>query len=70
MNGCFGVDLSRGPGTATALANETGLAQLAQDGRILDAGWARGVDEVVAWIVARSLPGDVPASGSRRTACD
>ena len=61
MNTYFGVDLAWGSGTATTLANETGLVQLAGDGGVLCAGWERGVDAVVEWIIERPAPGDVIA---------
>ncbi|MGR0221272.1 DUF429 domain-containing protein [Agromyces sp. ZXT2-6] len=61
MRTCFGVDLAWGEGSAARAANETGLVQLAADGVVLDAGWARGVDAVAAWLVARMAPGDVVA---------
>lgn len=47
----LGIDLAWGEGSASRPANETGVCSLAADGTVLDAGWARGVDEVEAWIV-------------------
>ncbi|MEI5584833.1 MULTISPECIES: DUF429 domain-containing protein [unclassified Agromyces] len=35
--------------------------QLAADGVVLDAGWARGVEAVAEWLVERMSPGDVVA---------
>jgi predicted RNase H-like nuclease len=61
MATCVGVDLAWGAGTPSRPANETGLVHLAGDGRVLDAGWARGVDAVAAWLVERMSPGDVVA---------
>ena len=61
MNRYFGIDLAWGSGSATSLANETGLVHLGADGRILDAGWERGVKSVAEWIRAREQPGDVVA---------
>lgn len=61
MRACFGVDLAWGEGSAARPANESGLVQLAADGVVLDAGWARGVDAVAEWLVERMSPGDVVA---------
>lgn len=61
MRTYLGVDLAWGEGTPTRPANETGLVHLGDDGRVLDAGWARGVDAVAAWLVERMSPGDVVA---------
>jgi predicted RNase H-like nuclease len=47
----IGVDLAWGLGTDTRPPNETGLAALDDHGAVLDAGWARGVDEVAAWVL-------------------
>ncbi|MDH6236336.1 DUF429 domain-containing protein [Cryobacterium sp. CG_9.6] len=57
----IGVDLAWGEGTALKPANETGLVHLDDDGTVLDAGWARGIDAVTDWILARATPGDVIA---------
>jgi predicted RNase H-like nuclease len=46
----LGIDLAWGSGSDTVLANETGLVAADPVGRIVDAGWARGVDEVISWI--------------------
>ena len=35
--------------------------QLAASGQVLDAGWGRGIDDVVDWVSARARPGDVIA---------
>ncbi|MGU3409311.1 DUF429 domain-containing protein [Microbacterium sp. M1A1_1b] len=51
MSAYLGVDLAWGLGTERRAPNETGLAALDADGRVLDAGWARGVDDVTAWVV-------------------
>ncbi|MFJ3383361.1 MULTISPECIES: DUF429 domain-containing protein [unclassified Curtobacterium] len=56
MSAYLGVDLAWGLGTATRRPNETGLAALDAHGRVLDAGWARGVDEVTEWIVQHLGP--------------
>jgi len=52
-----GVDLAWRDSSPGRPANETGLAVLDADGTVLDAGWARGVDEVVRWIDAWATPG-------------
>ncbi|WP_423919808.1 DUF429 domain-containing protein [Frigoribacterium sp. 2-23] len=57
----LGVDLAWGEGTPTRPANETGLVAIDADGTVLDAGWARGVDDVLAWIVRLATPGSVVA---------
>ncbi|WIB12346.1 hypothetical protein [Curtobacterium sp. MCPF17_052] len=56
MSAYLGVDLAWGLGTERRAPNETGLAALDGDGRVTDAGWARGVDEVTAWIAERLGP--------------
>jgi predicted RNase H-like nuclease len=61
MSAYIGVDLAWSSGTQTKPANETGLVSLARDGQITDAGWARGLDDVLAWIVGHVQPGDVIA---------
>lgn len=46
----LGVDLAwreDGPGRP---ANESGVAAIGPDGRVLDAGWTRGLDQTVAWV--------------------
>jgi predicted RNase H-like nuclease len=57
----LGVDLAWGAGTATRRANETGVAVLDASGRILDAGWLRGLDEVTDWLVATAEAGSLVA---------
>ena len=47
-----GVDLAWGPSRPGVVANETGVAALDAAGRVLDAGWARGLDETVGWVLA------------------
>lgn len=61
MTRYIGVDLAWGEGTSSRQAKETGLLCLSDDGRVLSAGWARGIDAVVEWLVATALPGDVIA---------
>ncbi len=48
----LGIDLAWGEGSATKVANETGLAALDTDGMIVAAGWARGIDAVVEWVTS------------------
>lgn len=45
-----GVDLAWGEGTAARPPNETGLACIAASGEVIDAGWARGLADTLAWI--------------------
>ncbi|NQX12252.1 DUF429 domain-containing protein [Microbacteriaceae bacterium VKM Ac-2855] len=45
-----GIDLAWGEGSAARRANETGLAAIDATGRVLAAGWARGIDAVTDWI--------------------
>lgn len=61
MTRYLGVDLAWGTGRPGRPANETGLVALDERGSVLDAGWARGVDEVVDWVAATARPGDVVA---------
>ena len=48
----LGVDLAWGEGTAARPANETGLACITATGRVLAAGWSRGLGETLDWITA------------------
>jgi predicted RNase H-like nuclease len=57
----IGVDLAWGEGTATRPANETGLVAIDERGLVLEAGWARGLDEVIAWLQRVAEPGAVVA---------
>lgn len=50
----IGVDLAWGEGTIDKPANRTGVAALAADGRIVDAGWTTGVEATCQWIVEAS----------------
>lgn len=43
----LGVDLAWGTGARIA---ETGVAAVAPDGRIVDAGWTRGIAQTVEWL--------------------
>ena len=61
MTPYLGIDLTRGGGTATRHAKETGLALIDETGTVLHAGWARGIDAVDEWIVEIAPPGAVIA---------
>ena len=52
MTRFLGVDLAWREGRAGLPANETGVAVLDPAGRILDAGWTRGVPDTLAWAQA------------------
>jgi predicted RNase H-like nuclease len=52
----IGVDLAWREAGAGRPANETGVAAIDASGRVLDAGWTRGVEETLAW--ARAAAGD------------
>ena len=59
MSRYLGIDLAWGEGTDARPAKETGLVLLDEYGTILEAGWARGINDVLEWIEANALPGDV-----------
>jgi predicted RNase H-like nuclease len=61
MTRFLGVDLAWAEGSDTKPANESGLACIDENGRVLDAGWARGTDAVVHWIQSLAEPGAVLA---------
>jgi len=61
MTRFLGVDLAWAEGTAAKPANESGLACIDETGRVIDAGWARGIDEVVDWVQSMHEPGAVLA---------
>jgi len=47
---CYlGVDLAWREGRPDRPANETGVAAIDPAGRVLDAGWTRGVEQTLAW---------------------
>ena len=46
----LGIDLAWREGAPERPANASGVAAIDATGRILDAGWTRGLDETVAWI--------------------
>jgi predicted RNase H-like nuclease len=50
---CYlGVDLAWREDRPGLPANETGVAVIDPDGRVLDAGWTRGVEQTLAWAEA------------------
>lgn len=57
----IGVDLAWGEGDDRRPANESGLVVLDEHGRVAEADWARGLDEVVAWLERVAAPGAVIA---------
>jgi predicted RNase H-like nuclease len=61
MTRFLGVDLAWSEGTAAKAANESGLACIDDTGRVIAAGWARGIDAVVDWIQRLGEPGTVLA---------
>ncbi|WEO76260.1 DUF429 domain-containing protein [Cryobacterium sp. SO2] len=61
MTRFLGVDLAWAEGTAAKPANESGLACIDETGQVIDAGWARGIDDVVDWIQSLVEPGAVLA---------
>src|SRR5918999_3617762 len=48
----LGVDLAWREDSAGRPANESGVAVIDAAGRVLEVGWARGVDEITEWIRA------------------
>jgi predicted RNase H-like nuclease len=54
----LGVDLAWREGRGDLPANETGVAVLDPAGRILDAGWTRGVPDTLAWANGAAGGGD------------
>jgi predicted RNase H-like nuclease len=54
----IGVDLAWREGSADLVANETGVAVIDADGRVLDAGWKRGVEQTIAWVDSAAADGD------------
>lgn len=56
---CFlGVDLAWREDHAEVPANETGVAAIDADGRVLEADWTRGVEQTLAWAGAAASHGD------------
>jgi predicted RNase H-like nuclease len=56
----LGLDLAWGQGRPGVAPNETGVVAAEPDGRIVAAGWTRGVEETAAW-VERWAPRDAMA---------
>lgn len=54
----MGVDLAWREGNGDLLANETGVAVIDGAGRILDAGWTRGVGQTIGWADIAAGDGD------------
>jgi predicted RNase H-like nuclease len=54
----IGVDLAWREGSADLVANETGVAVIDADGRVLDAGWKRGAGQTIAWVDSAAADGD------------
>lgn len=46
----LGIDLAWGEGRPGKPPNETGLVAVDRSGQVLDAGWARGLDETISWM--------------------
>lgn len=57
----IGVDLAWSEGDERRPANESGLVVIDEQGTVHDAGWARGLDDVVAWLERVAEPGAVIA---------
>jgi hypothetical protein len=53
----IGVDLAWREDAQGLVANESGVAAIDATGRVLDAGWSRGLDETIAWIEAAAADG-------------
>jgi predicted RNase H-like nuclease len=56
---CLGVDLAWREDGPDRRANESGVAAIDPAGRVLDAGWTRGLAETIAWF--GEAAGDGPA---------
>jgi predicted RNase H-like nuclease len=54
----LGVDLAWREGDPGRQANETGVAVISGDGRVLEAGWTRGVGPTIGWADAAAGDGD------------
>lgn len=50
----LGIDLAWKDDPSAAKPNETGVVALSVDGRVLDAGWTRGIAKTAAWILQAS----------------
>ena len=62
-----GVDLAWREGSADLVANETGVAVIDVDGRVLDAAWKRGVEQTIAWWTAQPQTAMLSCSSTRRS---
>jgi predicted RNase H-like nuclease len=63
----IGVDLAWREGSADLVANETGVAVIDADGRVLDAAWKRGVEQTIAWWTAQPQTAMLSCSSTRRS---
>ena len=54
----LGVDLGWREDRPELPANETGVAMIDADGRVLDGCWTRGVEQTIAWADAAAASGD------------
>jgi predicted RNase H-like nuclease len=52
----LGIDLAWGLGRPGVPPNETGVVAVARSGRVVDAGWTRGLDETTDWVERWSTP--------------
>ena len=50
----LGIDLAWATNKKSGVSNETGVVAVELDGTVVDAGWARGLDETLQWIDAFS----------------
>jgi AbiV family abortive infection protein len=57
----LGIDLAWAAGSGSRGPNGTGLVLLGRDGTVIAAGWARGLEETLAWIDEHCPPDDVLA---------
>jgi predicted RNase H-like nuclease len=55
----LGIDLAWREGNSGLLANESGVAVIDGGGRILDAGWTRGVEQTTGWADIAAGDGEV-----------
>lgn len=50
----IGIDLAWGEGSDKKAANESGVVVLDPTGRVVHAGWTRGIEETVAWVKGKA----------------
>jgi predicted RNase H-like nuclease len=55
----LGIDLAWGQGRPGVPPNETGVVAVELDGRVVDAGWTRGVEATAAWMGRWAGPGAI-----------